>query len=144
MEKKYSNLIVRSLQYEPDMSPEFKRIYEAFARRVLWIDGDVVPGAFQMNTSWYQAVPEKDPIFETHAHPSSEIIGFFGSDPAHPYELGGEIHITIDGETHVIDSSSYIFIPPDVPHALSIKRVDRPIFHFSVVNEGNYNNSAYE
>ncbi len=143
-EKKYSELIVSSLKYEPPMSEEFREIYNNFARRILWIDGDVVPGAFQMNTSWYCSVPEVDPIFETHAHEASEIIGFFGTDSNNPYELGGEIEIILDGEAHSIKSSSLIFVPSNLPHALRILRVDRPIFHFSVVSEANYNGSAYK
>lgn len=142
--KKYSDLIVSSLRYEPPMSPEFREIYNNFAKRILWIDDKLVPGAFQMNTSWYCSVPEVDPIFEAHAHNSAEIIGFFGTDPQQPYELNAEIEIIIDGEPHSITSSSLIFIPPNLPHALRILRVDKPVFHFSVVTEGNYNGSAYK
>ena len=48
---KYEHLILSDLQYEPPMSPDFGEIYRRFAKRVLWIDGDLVPGAFQMNVS---------------------------------------------------------------------------------------------
>lgn len=140
---KYDYLIVRSLKYEPPMSLDFKEIYQKFANRVLWIDDNIVPGAFQMNISWYNKAPELDPIFAEHSHNSAEIIGFFGSDPEDPYNLHGHIEIIIDGEPNTIDSSSLIFIPPNLPHELRILRVDQPIFHFSVVTEGIYNGSAY-
>lgn len=140
---RYDNLIMSKLSYEPPMSLDFKAIYEQFAKRVLWIDGNLVPGAFQMNVSWYKEVPALDPIFAEHRHNSAEIIGFFGSDPEDPYNLHGSLRVVIDGETHVIDSSSLIFFPPNVPHAIHIDRVDRPIFHFSVVTEGTYNGAAY-
>ena len=143
MSGKYDHLIVSELKYEPPMSPEFKEVYNKFAKRILWIDDNVVPGAFQMNTSWYKEVPEIDPIFAEHAHDSAEIIGFYGSDPEDPNELHAHIEIIIDGETHVIEKSSLIFIPPNLPHAMRILRVDRPVFHFSVVTEGNYNGGAY-
>ena len=143
-EKKYSNLIVSSLGYEPPMSPEFKEIYNKFARRILWIDDKLVPGAFQMNTSWYHSTPELDPIFDTHAHDSAEIIGFFGTDSEHPYELDADIRVIIDGEERILSGSSLIFIPPNLPHAMRILRVDKPVFHFSVVTEGNYNGAAYK
>ena len=29
----------------PGMDPEFKKIYDKFAHRILWMDGTVVPGA---------------------------------------------------------------------------------------------------
>lgn len=140
---KYAHLILSDLRYEPPMSPDFREIYRRFAKRVLWIDGDLVPGAFQMNVSWYCKVPEQDPIFAVHRHAAAEIIGFFGSDPEEPYELNGEIRVELDGEEHTITRSSLIFLPPELPHAIRILRVDRPIFHFSVVTEARYNGSAY-
>ncbi|MBR1565830.1 MAG: hypothetical protein IJ649_03605 [Oscillospiraceae bacterium] len=140
----YDSLIVSELRYEPEMSPEFREMYRHFAKRILWIDDGVVPGAFQMNTSWYCAVPEKDPVFPEHQHESAEIIGFFGSNPNDPYDLQGEIQIDLNGEEHRITRSSMIFLPPNLPHAIHILRVDAPIFHFSVVNEGQYNGSAYQ
>ena len=121
-----------------------KEIYNNFAKRILWIDDNVVPGAFQMNTSWYKSVPEVDPVFEEHAHEASEIIGFFGTDSENPYELNAEIEIIFDGEAHTINSSSLIFVPSNLPHALRILKVDKPIFHFSIVSEGTYNGSAYK
>lgn len=140
---RYSHLIVSELKKEPEMAPEFREMYRKFAKRVLWIDDEVVPGAFQMNTSWYCEVPEKDPVFPEHSHSSAEIIGFFGSDPENPYELHGEIQIDLDGEAHRITRSSLIFLPPQLPHAIHILQVEKPIFHFSVVTEGIYNGSAY-
>ena len=56
MTERYSHLIVTELKKEPEMTPEFRELYNSFARRILWIDDDVVPGAFQMNTSWYCSV----------------------------------------------------------------------------------------
>ena len=40
----------------------------------------------------------------------------------------------MDGEQHILTRSTMVFLPPNVPHCpLIINRVDRPIFHFSVV-----------
>ena len=97
-----------------------------------------------MNTAWYYAVPEKDPVFEEHVHQYDELIGFFGSDPEDPYNLHAELELTINGEEHRITRSSLIFCPAGMPHMrLSIKRVDRPIFHFSVVTGPEYKGGAY-
>lgn len=143
-EQKYGDLILSDLKYEPPMSMDFRELYRRFADRVLWIDGNLVPGAFQMNVSWYKAVPEIDPIFAEHRHASAEIIGFFGSDPEDPYNLHGKIQVDIDGEAHTITRSSLIFFPPNLPHAIHIYEVDQPIFHFSVVTESAYNGAAYQ
>jgi hypothetical protein len=134
--KKY---IVQELK-DPNMgSPEFQAMYRKFANRILWIDDNVVEGAFQMNTAWYFDVPELDPVFEEHVHNYDELIGFFGSNPEMPYELGAVMDVTIEGEVHRVSRSTMIFIPAGVPHMpLSIKSVDRPVFHFSVVMSPEY------
>ncbi len=128
----------------PGMDPEFKAIYDRFAKRVIWMDGDVVPGAFQMNTAWYSAVPERDPIFTEHCHDDSdELIGFFSSDPANPYDLGAEIEYSIDGEAHLLTRSTMIFVPAGIPHnPMRILKVDRPVFHFSVVTKSKYESES--
>ncbi|MBQ2689202.1 MAG: AraC family ligand binding domain-containing protein [Solobacterium sp.] len=143
MTERYSHLIVTELKKEPEMTPEFRELYNSFAKRILWIDDDVVPGAFQMNTSWYCSVPDKDPVFPEHSHDCAEIIGFFGTDPDHPNDLHGEVQVDLDGEPHRINRSCLIFVPPGLPHAIHIHRADQPIFHFSVVTDSHYNNGAY-
>ena len=127
-----------------NMDPVFKEIYDKFSHRIVWIDGNVVPGAFQMNTAWYSAVPERDPIFLEHCHDDAdELIGFLGSDPDNPNDLGGEIEFTINGEAHLLTKSSIIFVPAGVPHnPMRILRVDRPILHFSVVTTRLYDGSG--
>ncbi len=143
-EGEYGKYIVQELNCPATGTPEFQEIYNRFAKRILWIDGNTVPGAFQMNTSWYKAVPELNPIFEEHAHDSDELIGFFGSDPENPYDLGAELEVTINGETHRITKTSLIFVPANMPHMpLKFIRVDRPIFHFSVVTGKVYGGEAY-
>lgn len=139
----YAANIVQDALGAPAMDIDFKAIYDKFARRVAWIDGNVVPGAFQMNTAWYSAVPERDPIFAEHVHDDTdELIGFIGSDPANPGDLGGEIEFTINGEPHLLTRSSIIFAPAGLPHnPMRILRVDRPIFHFSVITSHIYDGS---
>ncbi len=55
--------IIQELQAPVTGTPEFQAMYKRFSNRILWIDGNVCPGAFQMNTAWYFAVPERDPRF---------------------------------------------------------------------------------
>lgn len=134
--KKY---IVQDLK-DPNMgTPEFQAMYKKFAKRILWIDNNVVEGAFQMNTAWYFDVPEKDPVFDEHVHDYDEMIGFYGSNPDDPYNLGAEMEVTIDGEVHKLTRTSMIFLPAGMPHMpLSIKKVYRPVFHFSIVLNPEY------
>ncbi len=118
-------------------TPESKQLiqaeYSKYARRVLWLDDQVVEGAFHMNTAWYlkaASTLEDRP----HVHDTDEIIGFFGNDAANPYDLGGEVEIWLEDEKHVINRSAMIFVPAGMSHCpLVITRVDRPIFHFTTV-----------
>lgn len=141
----YNQYYVQELCAPQTGTPEFQEIYKKFANRILWIDGNVVPGAFQMNTSWYHSVPEIDPIFEEHSHDSDELIGFFGSNPDDPYDLGAVIEVSVNGEVHRLTKSTMIFVPANMPHMpLRILSVDRPMFHFSIVQSKTYGGEAYK
>lgn len=141
---KTSKYVVQEL-HDPQMgSQEFQEMYKRFSNRILWMDSNVVEGAFQMNTAWYFAVPDDDPVFEEHCHDSDEIIGFYSGDPNHPYDLGGELEVAIDGEWRKITKSTMLFIPAGTKHMpLRILKVDRPIFHFSVVTAAQYDGTSY-
>ena len=121
-------------------NPQAKAGYEQFGKRIHWVDGNNMPGAFQMNTSWWYRsnaeIMEKSGLKSkmTHSHPYPEILGFYGSDPENPFDLGGEVELYIDGEAHIITKSTMVFIPPNLVHCpITVLKVDRPIFHFSVV-----------
>ena len=106
-----------------------------------------------MNTSWYFA-PNKpqdsdgassdgsnsvNNAAKSHVHDFDEIVGFYGSNPDDPYDLGGEIEMYLNGECHRLTKSTLIYIPAGMYHApLYITKVDRPIFHFSVVMSTEY------
>ncbi len=49
---KHAQYIVTDLK-APTFTPGFAEKYARFAKRILWMDQNVVPGAFQMNVSWY-------------------------------------------------------------------------------------------
>ena len=140
---KYGKYFVQTL-HNPPMEEEFKKIYEKVAHRLLGIDGKEVPGAFQMNTAWYCKVPERDPIFTEHVHgDTSELIGFFSSDESDPYNLGGKIEFSIEGEPHLLTRSTMIYVPAGLKHnPMRILEVNRPIFHFSVVMQDHYDGEA--
>src|SRR4030042_753039 len=132
-ESKYGKHIVTELKTKR-FTPEFAARYAQWATRVLWMDDQVVDGAFQMNCSWYLRPPATEmPEMNPHTHDADEIVGFFGSNPKEPYDLGGEIEFRLEDEKHVLVRSSLIFIPGGLKHHMVIKRVDRPIFHFSTV-----------
>ena len=132
-----SQYIISELKM-PESKKKINAEYEKYATRVLWLDDKMVQGAFHMNTAWYlkaAATLENVP----HAHDTDEIIGFFGNNPEDPYDLGGEIEIWMQNEKHILTRTSLIFVPAGMKHCpLILRRVDRPIFHFTTVVSGQY------
>lgn len=138
----FGKYMTQELQ-SPKFEPEFQRFYDTYAKRILWMDGNVAPGAFQMNTTWYLSASDVRPLYrhDEHVHDFDELIGFYGSDPADPYDLGGVIEVGIGGELHRITRSTMIFLPAGLKHLpLSIIELHRPIFHFSVSMAPFYSN----
>ncbi len=135
-DSKYGKYIVTELK-TPAFTPEAIAAYNKFARRILWLDENVVEGAFQLNASWY--LHPASPLPVQHVHDADEIIAFFSSDPNDQHNLNAEIEFWMEDEKHIITKSCLIFVPAHVKHCpLILKRVDRPIFHFSTVATGTY------
>ncbi len=135
---KHAKYIVTELD-KRHTDPELVARYAKIGKRILWLDDKVVPGSFQMNCSWYLK-PNADHLGAgSHKHKEGEIIGFFSSDYQKPYDLGAEIEFWLEDEKFMITRSAMIFVPPGMSHCpLILHRVDRPVFHFSVVTGGTY------
>ncbi len=136
-DSKYGKYIVTELKVPPEKQ-KIAAEYSKYATRILWMDENVVDGAFHMNTAWYlksATTVESNP----HVHDTDEIIGFFGSNSQDPYDLGGEIEIWLEDEKHIITRTAMLFVPAGMKHCpLILRRVDRPIFHFTTVTGGQY------
>jgi hypothetical protein len=134
---KYGKYVITELII-PEEKKKIAAAYSKYATRILWMDENVVEGAFHMNTAWYlnAAVTLED---KAHVHDTDEIIGFFGNDASKPYDLGGEIEIWLEDEMQVLTRSALLFVPAGMKHCpLILRRVDRPIFHFTTVPGGRY------
>jgi hypothetical protein len=134
---KTSKYVVTDLKM-PEYQQSIDAQYRNYAKRILWMDESVVEGAFHMNTAWYLNAA-KTLEDRPHVHDTDEIIGFFGSDPDDPWDLGGEVEIYLEDDKHVIDRTAMIFVPAGMVHCpLVLNRVDRPIFHFTAVTGTRY------
>ena len=141
-EGKYGGYIVQELKEPAHFTDESRARYERFAKRILYMDTNVVPGAFQMNTSWYHSDTPIDKTSAAHMHDVPEIIGYYGSDPDDPYELYAEVEFSIEGEIHLLTKSTMIFIPPGIMHQpLAVMKISRPVFHFSICTSPEYSYS---
>lgn len=119
-----SKLIVTELK-APEFRQKVDAEYSKYAKRILWLDENVVPGAFHINTSWYLRPTPTTIESKPHTHDSDEIIGFFGNDPDDPYDLHGEVEIWLEDDKHIIDRSALIFVPAGMKHCpLILRRVE--------------------
>jgi hypothetical protein len=108
------------------------------AKRLLFLDNDVIPGAFYMSCSWFwpgewpPLKPGAEPRIKAHKHDFDEVLAFIGTNPDDINDLCGEVELWVDGKQNIIDKSFLVFIPAGVMHCpLNILRAERPIFHFN-------------
>jgi hypothetical protein len=107
---------------------------------VMWLDGDIVPGAFYSECVWiWPECSSEEPASKEHTHNFTEVVTFFGTNFKDPQELCGEVELWLDGEKHVMTRSFLAYIPAGMKHCpLIVRKVKRPIFHFTVGLGGEY------
>jgi hypothetical protein len=69
-------------------------------------------------------------IPKAHKHNCAEILYFIGGNPMNFKDFGAEVEFVIgeEEEKHIITTTTWVYIPRNVPHCpLDFKRVDRPI-----------------
>jgi hypothetical protein len=139
-DSKYGKYIVTELKeniVEADWSPPTpsERAGKGRGGRLLFLDSEVVPGAFYVETAW--SLPrknEKEPttVAEPHKHDYDEVLCMFGTNMDDPYKLFGEVEFWLGGEKHIITRSCIIFIPKGLMHCpLLYRKIERPIFNFT-------------
>ena len=138
----------RDASLPPGVDPE-SVTNTASHRKILSLDDVVLKGSSYCECVWMwpggEGVYPETAEPESHAHDHDETLGFFGTDFADPYDLGGEIELWIEDEKFLLTRSSVIFIPRGTYHCpLVIHRVERPIFHFSAGPSGAYNQQLEE
>ena len=63
-----------------------------------------------------------------HSHHVGEVLYFIGGDPMNFKEFGAEAELLIDGEKYFINQTTFVYIPPEVPHApIYFNKVDKPV-----------------
>jgi len=129
-EPRYSKYIITEAKKVPPRPPN-SPLSAPKMTPILYLDGDVLEGAFYMECVWFEegaGLGGPPP----HVHDFDEILGFIGSDPRNPRDLNGEVELWIDDEPYVLRNSCLVFIPRGVKHCpLIFKRIDKPILHFS-------------
>jgi hypothetical protein len=136
-EKKHQKYILTELRLPEDVQYRHAE-YSKRATRILWLEDFVIKEAPSIICSWYWKGTEKEGT-PSHVHDFDEVIGFFGSDPQNPHDLGGEVEFWMEDEKYMLTKSCLIFIPKGMRHCpLRVTRVDRPIFFLAVSTTGKY------
>ena len=107
---------------------------EERSTRVMYLDSEVIKGAFYVECHWFWPTEQKDTSSpDPHTHEWDEVIAFFGTDPNNLHDLGAEIELFIDGEQNLINETFLAFIPAGIVHCpLNILSITKPVFHFAV------------
>ena len=98
----------------------------------MFVDEEVVEGAYYLMGAWFYKVTGRGSPPEEHTHDFDEYLGFLGTNPDDPYDLGGEVELWLGGEKHILTESCAVFVPAGLAHApIYFRRVDRPIWYFA-------------
>ena len=101
--------------------------------RVMYLDSDVIKGAFYVECVWFWPTDKEDKGSpEPHTHDYDEVLAFFGTSRDDLSDLGAIIELWIAGERNLMNQSFLAFIPAGVVHnPLKILEITRPVFHFA-------------
>lgn len=136
-ELKYQKYILSDLIL-PENVQQMAAKYNERATRILWLEDNLIEGAFSIIASWYWKATETATT-PAHTHDFNEVIGFFGSDVENPLDLCGEVEFWLEDEKYILKNSCLIFAPKGLKHCpLRVISVDRPIFFLAVGTEGRY------
>jgi uncharacterized protein YozE (UPF0346 family) len=112
--------------------------YNDRATRILWLEDEIIKGAFSVICSWYWKATEEEGS-PSHTHDFDEIVGFLGNDPQNPHDLGGEVEFWLEDEKYMLTKSCLIFAPAGLRHCpLRVTRVDRPFMFLAISLTGKY------
>ena len=128
-------------RYEP-VDGKLPEAPEGFLKLLLWLDGAKLKGAPYTEAVWFLTSNDTGP--ETHVHSNlDEFIGFLGSDPEHPEELGATVQFLLDGEFITTTKPCIIYVARNHEHSpILVPELHRPIYHFSGGNGGDYAKEA--
>jgi hypothetical protein len=115
---------------------------------VLWIDDEVIPGAYYGETTWIwpssypnqisreelaKRTSNPRPMF-AHAHDFPELLSWWGTDPDHPEDTSA-MGMLIGDDEIPLDRSWVAYIPAGVKHMptrpVGGRITDRPVCHWT-------------
>lgn len=115
---------------------------------ILWIDSDVIPGAYYGESTWIwpqsypgQITPEElmkrstpMKLMFPHAHSFPELLSWWGGDADHPEDTTA-MYMIMDDEELLLDKSWVAYIPTGMMHmpkrVQGGKITDKPVCHWT-------------
>ena len=138
-ETKYGKYIITEAKPPQGRPPPPADPRERTGEMLVLVDDSVIKGAFYLNCALIWKASDRGSPGGSHTHDWDEYVGFIGSNPENPRDLGGEVEITLGDEKHILTKSCAVFIPKGLLHCpIVFRRIDRPIFHFIMVTGGDY------
>lgn len=138
-ESKYAKYIVTEIKPSlkiPEYRVDLEDTLPGMLTRMIYLDDEVIKGAFYLECVWYWKGINKVKV-KAHTHDFDEVIAFFGTNPDDHHDLGGEVELWLGDEKYLLTKSCIVFVPKGLKHCpLIIRRVDRPIFHFTTGPKG--------
>lgn len=139
------NIVTDTKPFPPDLIEKFKEKHQDSpppmdSTRLLWLDEEVVKGAFYMEFIWlWQMTAGPITVEEPHQHDFAELIGFIGGNQENPRDLGGEIEIRLGDKDYSLNKSCLVFIPKGLTHCpIRFKKIHSPILWFTAAPNGMY------
>jgi mannose-6-phosphate isomerase-like protein (cupin superfamily) len=133
-EAKYAKNIIDKPKegFGPPETPEEAKLREEHVKFPIYVDEEVIPGAYYFMAAWWKKITGKGSPAEEHDHEFDEYLVFLGTNPEDPNDLGGEVEVWIGGEKHMLAKSCAIFIPAGLKHApIYFRKVERPIWYLA-------------
>jgi mannose-6-phosphate isomerase-like protein (cupin superfamily) len=134
-ESKYGKYIIdrpKEGMGPPGLTDEEKRASEEHVTFPIYVDNEVIPGAYYFMAARWKKITGKGSPPEEHEHEFDEYLVFLGTNPDDPEDLGGEVELWLGGEKHVLKKNCAVFIPAGLRHApVYFKKIDYPIWYLA-------------
>lgn len=112
---------------------DHKSVYKQITAAQVAVGGARDLGGANFSLGWSYLTEPFLMVEETHTHDFDQIIFFLGGDPGRVGNFGAEVEMQLDGEKHIIDYTSCVYIPAGLRHCpLDIKEVDKPIVFIDI------------
>lgn len=73
-------------------------------------------------------------VDDSHTHDFDQIVCFLGGDPSDITGFDAEVELFLGEEKHIIDSTSFVYIPEGLEHCpLNVKTVNKPFMFIDIV-----------